>query len=186
MKTRRTSSSRLVRLLRKSKQLRRDERGVTAVEFGLLALPFFALMGATLETGVVMLASNIFESAVHDSSRLIRTGQAQNLGYGSAEFKSEICDRGFGLFDCTKIKVSVRTLIDFGSAATVTPVDVDTGAWTFTENFQAGGAREVVIAEAYYKWDTILDVMGFNLGSLSDGTLLMGTARVWRNEPFGS
>lgn len=184
MKKRPTSRFPLNLVLRKSKRLKRDERGATAVEFGLLALPFFALMGATLETGLVSLASNVFESAVNDSSRLIRTGQAQNQSYSLSDFRNEICDRAFGLFACDEIKVSVRTLTDFNSANTISPVDVDTADWTIAENYQPGVGRNVVIAEAYYKWDTIFDIMGFNLGSLSDGTMLMGAARVWRNEPF--
>lgn len=184
MEKKTSSRFRFSRLLRKSKRIKTDERGATAVEFGLLALPFFALMSATLETGLVSLASNVFESAVHDSSRLIRTGQAQNENYQLADFRTQICDRGFGLFDCDKIKISVRTLNSFTVASTPLPIDVDTLDWTIVENFQPGNRRSIVIAEAYYKWDTIFDIMGFNLGSLSDGSMLMGTARVWRNEPF--
>ena len=35
---------------RKGRNFARDERGVTAIEFGILALPFFMIIGATLET----------------------------------------------------------------------------------------------------------------------------------------
>ncbi len=66
-------------------RFRRDEKGVTAVEFGLLSLPFFAIIGAILETSLIFMASQILDSAVNDSARLIRTGQAQAANFTSTE-----------------------------------------------------------------------------------------------------
>ena len=39
--------------------LARDERGVTAIEFGLLGLPFFAIMLAVMETAMMFLGTQI-------------------------------------------------------------------------------------------------------------------------------
>src|SRR5690606_2566182 len=69
------------RLNRRRRALGRDERGVTAVEFGLLALPFFTIIAAILQTSLVFLADQVLESAVHDAARAIRTGQAQEAGF---------------------------------------------------------------------------------------------------------
>lgn len=161
-----------------------DERGATAVEFGLLALPFLALVSAILETAIIFLASNIFESALQDSTRLIRTGQAHKNSYTIEDFRGEICDRTYGLFDCSQIKLSVRTIGTFASVNIAPPLAPDTAEWTLAEQYDPGNRKSIVVAEAYYKWDTLLDIMGFNLMSSADGTVLMGTARVWRNEPF--
>ncbi len=54
----------------------RDRRGATAIEFALIALPFFALMMAILETFLTFFASQTIETAVNRGARLIRTGQA--------------------------------------------------------------------------------------------------------------
>src|SRR5665213_3506573 len=91
----------------------RDQRGVTVVEVALLAIPFFALIGAILETAVVFLASQILDGAVQDSGRLIRTGQAQSNSptpYSATDFQNAICSRLFNLFDCTKLQVSVTVV----------------------------------------------------------------------------
>ena len=169
---------------RRPAALLRDERGVTAVEFGLLALPFFALVSAIMETAIIFLASNIFESALQDSSRLIRTGRAHQNNYAIEDFRGEICDRTYGLFDCSQIKLSVRTIDSFASMSITPPIAPDTAEWTLAEQYDPGSRKSIVVAEAYYKWETLLDIMGFNLMSSADGTVLMGTARVWRNEPF--
>lgn len=173
--------------------LLRDERGAVAIEFGLLALPFFAIVCAIMETAVVSLASNIFESALHDSVRMIRTGQVQDEmrtrqeaggSYSPDDFRAVMCQRTYGLFDCGAIMLSVHTTSSFNAVSLTSPIDPDTLEWTIAETFEPGGRKDIVVAEAYYKWPTLLDIMGFNLANLGDGTVLMGSAEVWRNEPF--
>ncbi|RYE39513.1 MAG: pilus assembly protein, partial [Hyphomicrobiales bacterium] len=63
--------------LRSAGQFGRDDRGVTIIEFGILALPFFTIIAAILETSLVFFAGQILDSAVQDAGRLIRTGQMQ-------------------------------------------------------------------------------------------------------------
>ncbi len=171
-------------LLRRAGIFARHEKGVTAIEFSLLGLPFFALIAAIMETSLVFMASNIFETAVHDSARLIRTGQALTAGYDIDDFRGKICERTFGLFTCSAIVINVRTETSFTSLSISDPIDPDTGDWILTDSFAPGQRNSIVIAEAYYKWDTLFEIMGFNLATLSDGTVLMGTAEVFRNEPF--
>ncbi len=55
----------------------RNKQGTTAVEFGLVAAPFLALLFAIIETAVVFFAGQTLETAVADTARLIMTGQAQ-------------------------------------------------------------------------------------------------------------
>ena len=72
---------------RRAQAFARDERGATAIEFALLALPFFTLIFAILETSIVFLAGQILDSAVQDASRKIRTGQAQKPATTSTSFR---------------------------------------------------------------------------------------------------
>jgi Flp pilus assembly protein TadG len=51
------------------RRIRRDESGATAIEFGLVALPFFALMFAILETALLFLASQTLETASRTTTR---------------------------------------------------------------------------------------------------------------------
>ena len=82
-------------------KLRRDQHAATAVEFGLVALPFIALLFAILETALVYFVGQAFATAVNSSARLIRTGQAQKQAMSLATFKQSICAQVNAMFDCT-------------------------------------------------------------------------------------
>ncbi len=162
----------------------RDEKGVTLIEFGLLALPFFAIVGAILETSLVFLASQVLDSAVEDSARQIRTGQAQSANYTEAEFRAAICDGLYAMFDCTQLKIKVSEIGDFASA-TLNPVaDITDGSWTIVETYEDGVGSSIILVEAYYKWPIVLNIFDFNLANLPDGTRMLSSVRLFRNEPF--
>lgn len=172
----------------------RDDRAAVAVEFGLLALPFFTIIAAILETSLVFFAGQALESAVHDSSRLIRTGQAQTSGYTAGDYRKAICDGLYGMFDCNSdrmvVKVEVLQEFDDIDEAIVPPMgencatDPDACQWTITEEYDAGAGSNIVIVQVYYKWPTMIDLPWFNLATSAGGDRLLSGVRVFRNEPF--
>lgn len=171
---------------------RRDENGAVAIEFALLSIPFFAIISAILETAFLFLASQIFDSAVDNAVRLVRTGQAQAQSYTAAQFRASICDRLFNLFECgetsDKLFIEVKTVPSFAAASFAYPLEENptTGVFEFkgTEIYTPGDGSQIVTVRAYYKWPTILDIMGFNLANAGDGYRLLAAVRVFRNEPF--
>lgn len=184
----------LRRLLGRSKAFRCDQRAAVAVEFALLALPFFTLVAAILETALVFFAGQVLESAVQDSSRLIRTGQAQQQGYRPARYRQELCNGLYGLFDCEsdRLLVQVKVLNKFSevSAAIAAPISAECSTnpaactWTGAETYDFGGTSSIVVVQAYYKWPTIVDLPWFNLANQAGGDRLLSGVRVFRNEPF--
>ncbi|MET3898788.1 Flp pilus assembly protein TadG [Devosia sp. UYZn731] len=168
----------------------RDESGVTAIEFGILATPFFAILGAILETSVVFLSSAVLDSAVLDASRQIRTGQLQAQNYTVAKFEDLICNRLYGLFqDCHALQVRVSTVSNFTSATITPPLSTTcttTCPWVLTEDFNGGQGSSTVIVQVYYKWPIILRMGAFASNDQPDGTRLLGAVQVFRNEPFSS
>src|SRR2546423_406619 len=91
------------------RRLLRQQDGAVAVEFGLVAAPFLALVFAIMETAIVFFSGQALETAVADSARLIMTGQAQSQGLTQATFKTEVCKKIYGLFDCQNgVYVDVR------------------------------------------------------------------------------
>ena len=174
------------RLPRRGKGFIGDQRGTTALEFAILAIPFFVIIGAILETALVFLASQILDSAVQDASRLVLTGQAQNANYSLGDFRTAICDHLYGLFgDCSGLEIRVNTVTDFASATTSSPLD-SKGHFILVQQFQPGTGSDIVMVQVYYKWPVILNFGGFDLATSSDGTHLMGAVRVFENEPFTS
>ncbi|MCB9992958.1 MAG: pilus assembly protein [Hyphomicrobiaceae bacterium] len=166
-------------------RLWRKEDGATMIEFGLLAIPFFAIIGAILETAFFLLASQILDGAVDEASRMIRTGRTQGSGYTATSFRNEVCNHLFGLFDCSQLKIYVQPVANFNSASfSSNVVDPDDGTWTSTETYNDGVGSSVILVRVYYKWPTYLNFFNFDLASLPDNTHLIGAARVFQNEPF--
>jgi Flp pilus assembly protein TadG len=167
----------------------RDERGVTAIEFGLLALPFFTIIAAILETAIMFLAGQVLDSAVEDASRMLKTGRAQAAGYTINEFRTLMCGYTFSLFDCSQIKIKVAKITNFSSTTTTNTVqtcDTSTCTWTVTEAFNGGAGRDVIQVFAYYRWPLLINLPYFNLKNQPDNYRLLGATRVFRNEPFTS
>jgi Flp pilus assembly protein TadG len=72
----------------------RDAGGATAVEFALVAMPFFLFAFGILGLGLHFFTNNALEHAVDTAARKIRTGQAQKEGKTLADFKQMVCDAG--------------------------------------------------------------------------------------------
>lgn len=162
----------------------RNTEGVAAVEFALIALPFFALLFAILETAFVFFAGQILDTGVYNASRLIRTGQAQNQSFTAAQFRDSICNEIFAILNCNSdIVVDVRTYTDFNDTDLTTPIDAD-GNFNLAPQYDPGGRNEIVVVRAFIEWPTFVPSLGNNLGNLASGNRLLAAATTFRNEPF--
>ncbi|OYX04895.1 MAG: hypothetical protein B7Z15_17285 [Rhizobiales bacterium 32-66-8] len=175
-------------LPRRRRGFARDEGGATLIEFGLLALPFFSIVGAILETSVVFLSSQVLESAVQDVSRLIRTGQAQGTMESVDAFRDRVCSRLYGLFaDCDGLFVEVKVITNFNDASISAPIaDACTLPcdWTRLPSYTPSNSSNIVLVQVYYKWPVMLSLGDLSLANLPGNQRLMGAATVFRNEPF--
>lgn len=161
----------------------RDQSGAAAVEFSFVAIPFFMMMFAILETSLVFFAGQTLQTAVTDASRLIMTGQANK--FEPDAFKTQVCNRIQGLFDCNKAYVDVRTFSSFGAINVPKPVNGSTGA--FDSNmlgYNKSAAGDVVVVRVFYKWPVFLSLYGFNMADLPDKTRLLSGSAAFKNEPF--
>jgi Flp pilus assembly protein TadG len=178
---------RLMRRLARVRMLRRfvrHQEGTAAIEFGLVAAPFLALMFAIIETALVFFAGQTLETAVADSARLIMTGQAQNQSFDQAAFKNSVCGKVYGLFDCANgMHVDVRTYSGFGSASTTKPIDAQ-GKLIKDFAYSPGGPGEIVVVRIMYEWPVWVSLMGLNLSDLSNGKRLLMATAAFRNEPY--
>lgn len=164
-------------------RLRRDENGVTAIEFAIVAGPFFALMMALIEVSFVFFANFTLENAVDQASRLIRTGQAQEQGFDEAQFKASICQRVTGLSNCTSdLKVDVQRFENFGGVNLDDPF-TEQGELRDDFGFDPGNGGDVVIVRAFYEWSFTANFPGY-LSNMPSGNRLLVATAAFRNEPF--
>jgi Flp pilus assembly protein TadG len=169
------------------RRVAKGEDGIAAVEFGMVAAPFLALMFAILETALVFFANQTLETAVADSARLIMTGQAQSAGFTQQQFKDAVCAKILGLFDCAGgIQIDVKTYTGFSAVSTANPIDSNGNLQTSSFGFQPGNACDIVVVRLMYQWPVYVSLLGFSLADLAGNKRLLMATAAFRNEPFGS
>ena len=162
----------------------RGEEGIAAVEFGIVAAPFLALMFAIMETAIVFFASQTLETAVADSARLIMTGQAQTQGFTQAQFKTAVCAKILGLFDCANgMQIDVKTYSSFSSVSTAKPIDVNGNLQT-NFGYTPGNPGDIVVVRLMYQWPVYVSLLGFNLADMAGNKRLIMATAAFRNEPY--
>ena len=119
--------------------LARDERGVTAIEFGVLALPFFTVIFAILQTAIMFLASQVLDSALEDASRKVRTGEAAS--YSIDQFRTLMCDSTYNLIDCSQIQLKSEVISGFANVVSTVPQSCHLTSCTWTAKGNMSGAK---------------------------------------------
>jgi Flp pilus assembly protein TadG len=155
-----------------------------AVEFAMIALPFLALVFATVELGMMFLVSTTLESSAQEVSRTVRTGQFQSAGLAAGDYKDSICNNlGWLAADCqANLYVDIRTFPSF--AAVTSNVPVTNGAIDPTQMaFTPGAACSIVLARAFYNWTLLAPALS-GVTHMSGNHVLLTAAFAFRNEPF--
>jgi len=162
----------------------RGNDGIAAVEFGMVAAPFLALMFAIMEMAIVFFASQTLETAVADSSRLIMTGQVQTGNFTETKFKQAVCAKILGLFDCANgIKIDVKKYSGFSSINNSKPIDAKGNLLT-NFGYDPGKQGDIVVVRLMYEWPIYVSLLGFSLSDLSGGKRLIMATAAFRNEPY--
>jgi Flp pilus assembly protein TadG len=172
-----------------ARRMIKSEDGAAAVEFALVAFPFFMVMGCICETGIMLFSEYSIQSGVQEAARQIKTGQAQNAGMSASEFKAKICDIAGIVISCqAHLNVYVRPAANFSTLATVMPSYQNVGAKPDgTPNpvsYSCGGPSQAAAVIATYDWEFTMPFMKF-LGNFDGGKKrrLYGLA-IFQNEPF--
>jgi Flp pilus assembly protein TadG len=175
-----------LRLQRKLAEWATEHRGQTAVEFALIAAPFFFIIFGLMEICLIFIMSTVLEHAVSDSSREIRTGQAQEAGFSKVEFRNSVCSKMFDLMGCdSNLHIDVKRLSNFSSANLGSPLDSDGNFDDSSFDFQPGGANDIVAVRVYYEWSLVTPILSAPLANMANGKHLIQASTVFRNEPFG-
>ncbi|MGR4862713.1 TadE/TadG family type IV pilus assembly protein [Caulobacter sp. LARHSG274] len=156
----------------------RAQDGVTAIEFGLVALPFLVLFFAIIELGLVSLVSITLENAIIDAGRTIRTGEVQTNQETAAAFKTKVCTNigWIGAATCgSALTLDVQRVPSFASGATLEK--------PATPCWDPGGPSSIVLVRAYYRWPLITPLLDTGLTS-SDGVHEISAAALLANEPY--
>ena len=177
----------------------RSAGGTTAIEFGLVAVPFFGILFATFDTGLAFFAERNLDASVQNAARQIRTGAVQAAGIvKTADFINDyICPTTGSLLnsfiDCTKLIVDVRT------STTLTGNDLSNDFYkptgTNPNQFCLGAPHTVTIVRVAYPMPWYLPVISIgnvaqtvwlvnDVPSNPGWKLLLVSASAVRTEPY--
>ena len=164
----------------------RAREGAAAVEFGLLALPFFLLTFGLAEVAMIGFGQTTLDYAVSETARLIRTGQTQNAGSTAAQVKAQLCAKLTQLMpmDCANnLYVDINSFPSYVTATNVDPVqngNFNSGSFTFSP----GNANDIVVVRAFYRWQVITPLFQSVFANVSSGQRILASTMMFRNEPF--
>ena len=164
------------------RRLRKEEDGVTAIEFAMLAFPFFMLLMAIIETSILFFAGQVLESAVDDVGRKIRTGQLAN-NMTENDLRNEICSEAELLFTCSDINIDMQVVATFTELADKPePEDGEIDPDAF--GFEAPGPRQIVMVTVMSEWPIYTNYLQQYLSKLTSGNALLTAVAVFRTEPW--
>lgn len=152
----------------------RSKDGAAAIEFALLAIPYFLIVFAIVETFIAYTGEQLVANAVDTMARKLRTG---NITYGlnrstdktQAEFRRAFCGEVSILITCSEDEIATpnKLLLDVRSFATfaLIPTTIPTSGGAYGEldtssfAYAPGPAKSINMLRAYYRWDIVTDLI---------------------------
>ncbi|MGE0595001.1 MAG: TadE/TadG family type IV pilus assembly protein [Hyphomonadaceae bacterium] len=168
------------------RRFRRAKEGAAAVEFGLVALPFFLLTFGLAETAMIGFAQTTLDYAVTETARGIRTGQVQASGMSYAQMQERLCSEMTGILslDCAgNLYLDVDNYPSYVSIDTTSPIsggNLDTGQF----GYNPGGPSSIVVVRAYYRWEVMTPLFQQLYANVGGDERVMVSTMMFRNEPF--
>lgn len=139
----------------------RKEDGAAAVEFALIATPFFLILIGILEVAMYFAAGTVLEGGAAASSRLLRTGQAQLSENPEDAFRSALCSHVQTMIPCDRIQYEVIRLDDntFAGAENYEPEFDDDGNLV-PAPFTTGNSNDVIMVRTVYRYEFLTPFLG--------------------------
>ncbi len=160
--------------------------GTAAVEFGLLAIPFFLLTFGVAEVAMIGLAQTSLDHAVSLTARGIRTGEVQTQGQTYEQVQEALCNQINSLLsvDCAEnLYLDVDTFDSFVNVQNQNPIQngqLQQGQFAFSP----GTSSSIVVVRAYYRWKILTPLFEGILENVSGGQRILVSNLMFRNEPF--
>lgn len=181
------------------RRLAGNREGVAAIEFAMLAIPFFLIAFAIIEMCVAYAAEQLLDHAVDDMARKLRTGQITYASQGATdmnaeEFRDAFCAEIAIMMGCDdRLYIDVRQYDDFADMPLSVPREDGEPFGKLDDDefgFSPGEGNTKNMLRAYYRWPVITNLIrpfAANIRPEGDGLpsdyLLVGTA-AFQNEDF--
>jgi Flp pilus assembly pilin Flp len=193
-------SNRLKRMTARFLPIKRNQAGVTAVEFALISPIFFLLVVGIIQISLAMLAQNLMEGATFAASRMGKTGYVATGQTREATILSVLSQRAGMLLDINKVTITSKVYQQFSQVGQPEPfIDANgNGIWDPGENYTdvngngqydkdmgvagLGNSAQVVVYTISYPWAVVPPMIARLMGTA--GVLNLTARTVVQNEPY--
>lgn len=183
---------------RHTRTLACDNRGVTAIEFAMIAPVFVLMLMGIIEFSLVMFVSSVMEGATGMSARYGKTGYVAAGSTRQQQIVATVAARTAGLLDPSKISITSTVYSAFDKVNKPEPYTDSNGNHSYTlgepytdingngqwdEDMGAAGlgnAGDVVVYSISYPWTINTPIMTAFLGNIFTIT----SRTVVKNEPY--
>ncbi|SCW88904.1 Flp pilus assembly protein TadG [Rhizobium mongolense subsp. loessense] len=160
-----------------------DQKGAAAVEFAILALPFFLVIFAIIEIAIMCFVAAGLDAALHKTARQVRVGTAATDHWDLNIFKATLCGNLVYYFDCSNsLLVRATVITDMNSVNKIS--GIADGTLSVSEDFNIGSAGDYVLIQAFLPWIPVVQYYSYSSSKLDDGRYVLGSAELFKNEPF--
>jgi Flp pilus assembly pilin Flp len=188
------------RFIRRLARLVRDRRGVTAVEFALIAPVCMTLVCIFIDLSMVMFITNVMEGGLREASRYAITGYTEGGKTREQKIAEIVKDHSYGLINPADITITYKVYPSFGDVGKPEPfvdsnnngqhdsgepfTDINNnGQWDADMGAAGiGGPGDVVAYIVEYKW-TLWTPLAAELWP-NNGTVILNATVAVRNEPY--
>jgi Flp pilus assembly protein TadG len=125
------------------RRFRTREDGAAAVEFAMVALPFFALIIAVIELAIFFFATRYLEDGLFNASRKVLTNRLDTASICTT-FPQEVKNQLASWFKPERLTISVTPLTSFSGSGSA--VDLGAGGCTF------GATGQTMVIRATYDY----------------------------------
>lgn len=180
----------------------RSQKGVSALEFALVAPIMLLAITGIIDLMLVMFVSSLMEGGLRDGSRLGRIGFVPVSGTREEAVAQKIADATIGLVDMSKVQITTKIYQDFSSVGKPEPfvdangnnsfdagesyTDVNSnGTWDADQGVAGlGSPNNIVLYTVRYDWTLLTPLLP---AILPNGTKFpIEVSLAVRNEPWGT
>lgn len=165
----------------------RDEKGVTAIEFALVAFPFLGFIFMIVELGLSFAAQQMLSYATEDISRQFYTGQLTTRNTTPELVRNKICSKMkvVPLTDCSRLYINLDNYASFADVPVKNLVTKD-GYLGLPQRINIGGQSTINQINVLYRWPVFTNILYFTNPAVkpADRIMPLFATGTWQNEPY--
>lgn len=179
----------------------RSRDGAAAIEFAILAFPYFLVVFAILETFIAFIGEQVLSNGVEVMARKLRTGEIRYPATDRTAFRTAFCNEISLVIKCTPEEIATPTLLYLDVRSFNTFADIPTtiprqstapysDLKTTDFAYSPGGKSSINMLRAYYRWQVMTDLVRPYIttirpadGSMPRDFLIVATA-TFQNEAY--